>query len=211
MADKALDSHPHFVDMLREWDVYPSITSQQRERRRAWLRSELERIEQSGVAPLFAALTAPLTTQVDECVAVLSESRRPVWLRLIEGAQPPDVDPQGRPIEADKRGKVLRAKVGNVNGDGMVGTARGSMIGARRDIYRYVDITAEPVALSVADAVLVLRQWGYRVRQNEFYYRGERQQSRWLVVQVRDATGAAFASVEAQPDAARTESVKGRR
>jgi hypothetical protein len=212
VADKALDSHPHHVDFLREWDVYPSVTSQQRERRREWLRSEMQRIEREGIAPLFAALTAPLSMQVDECVGVLDESRRSVWLRLVEGAEPPDTDPQGQLLPSDLRGKVLRAKLGNVNGDGMSGTVRATIIGSRRPLYRTMDITAEPRSMSLSDAVLVLRQWGYRVRQSEFYHRGERMQSRWLVVQVRE-DGSPFApqASTGAADSARTDAAKGRR
>lgn len=197
MADPALDSHRSIVDQfLREWDNYPAVTADQRARRREWVRTELQRAKEAGVAPLFFALTRPLADQVDTCLAVLAEDRSPVWLRLVEGAAPPETDPQGRPLQPQKRGKTLVAKLGNVSDDGMTGTKR---LQPGRDLYRTVEITRDPQGFTIDEAAIVLRQWGVNVRPNEHYRSGERMQSRWLVVQV-DRSGQPFASADTQPE-----------
>jgi hypothetical protein len=196
VADTALESHPHVIDkFLIEWDNYPSITPEQRERRRDWVRKELERVEAEGIAPLYFALTRPLAIQVDECLAVLSEKRKSVALRLVADASPPDTDPQGRPLPADKRGKVLVAKIGNISRDGMTGTKR---LEPGRTLYECVEIGAEPSLLNLEEAAIVLRQWGVNVRSTEFYQRGDRRQSRYLVVQVRQ-DGTSFARPTTEP------------
>ena len=41
-----------------------------------------------------------------------------IWaVRLVKGAKPPTIDPQGRPIPEDKKGKVLVVKTGNLGGN----------------------------------------------------------------------------------------------
>lgn len=190
MTDKALASHPEFVQVLSEWDAWPSATDAQRVRRREHIRRELARVETEGVCPLFAALTVPLGTQVDACVEALEQSAGTVWLRLVEGAQPPDRDPQGRPLPEALRGKILRAKLGNIGHADA--TVRQTTSQQNQPVIRTVDIGHAPVPVSFREAILVLRQWGYRVRPTEHRSTPAGPVSAWIVVVVRDGHGSVY-------------------
>lgn len=192
MTDKALESYPEFVDILQDWDAWPGATEEQRLRRSDHIERELDRIEAEGVSPVYAALTLPLAAQVDEAVAVLVQSNRTVWLRLVEGAVPPERDPQGRVLEAAAQGKVLRVKIGNINRGGMGASVRDTLHKQNRPLFRTADVTAQPRAFSVHDAVLILRQWGYRVRPSPTRASVSGPQDAWLVVDVKDGSGGIY-------------------
>ncbi len=180
MADIALDSHPDMIPSLfAEWSRYPTSTPDQWRAREDYARREMERVRDLGIAPFYAAMSAPLADQQDAAVRALKAmGMGSVPLRLREGVEPPAADHQGRVLRGEDKGK-LRAKVGNIQID------RGPIrldLGARGgDLYRSVDITRDALPVSLEEAVLVWRQWGYRYRSEEM--RGS--QCTWLVVHVR--------------------------
>lgn len=193
MADIALDSHPEFLpDYLADWARYPTATPAQYQAREEYAKREINRMIALGVAPLYAALSAPLADQQDAGVrALIALGHSSVTLRLREGVDPHPADPQGRILRGEDKGK-LRAKVGNLTFATTAERAEASQRG--RNLYRTVDVGRDPMSFSLADAVLVWRQWGYRYRVDE-----ERAgHSQWLVLQVRP-DGKPFGAVP-QPD-----------
>lgn len=95
-----------------------------------------------------------------------------VWyLRLVDGARPPETDPQGRRLPPTKAGSVLVAKLGNKGGNipnnapperlaRWNGPERAALGNARRDLYETVEIGAEPKAFALPVAVKLLRRYG---------------------------------------------------
>ncbi len=193
MADIALDSHPEFLpDYLADWARYSTATPAEYQAREDYAKREIKRMIDAGVAPLYAALSAPLADQQDAGVRALAAlGHSSVTVRLREGVEPHPADPQGRILKGEDKGK-LRAKIGNLP---FASTAQRAEASARgQDMYATVDVGREPVSLSLAAAVLVWRQWGYRYRAEE-----ERAgRSQWLVLQVRP-DGKPF-GVAPQPD-----------
>lgn len=85
----------------------------------------------------------------------------------------PQADPQGRILPPETRGRVLRAKVGNLGAQmaasslqdasraaAWSGERRRARDSVGQDLYVLVDVTREPRDLSLAHALAVLRQWG---------------------------------------------------
>lgn len=195
MADPALDSHPDTIEHLfAEWDRYPTATPAQFAAREDYARREMERCIAAGIAPLYAALSAPLADQQDAAVrALLSMGHGSVTLRLREGVEPHPADPQGRLLKGEDKGK-LRVKVGNLQ---RFANAPLRLEASNRghDLYRCVDVSATPSSFSLDDAVKVWRQWGYRFRPSEM----SNERSTWLVVQVRQ-DGKPFGTQPANQD-----------
>lgn len=91
-------------------------------------------------------------------------------LRLKAGATPPPLDPQGRRLPPEKAGKVLVAKVGMVEGDNgaergdasqeWTGPARSIKAAVGVDLFVAAEVTFEPQAFDLMEAVHILRKWG---------------------------------------------------
>lgn len=179
---------------------------------------ELRRLDSSGGPVLRAVLTHPddrVQTMALAALdpAFLAEDGAPavqprMWfLRLVDGAEPPALDPQGRPLPAELRGKVLRAKVGNIGGNiggnsggpadltraaGVSGDVRAKTSYARGTLYLTADVTRDPKPFPLTQAVTILRQWGAGVTERAWRSpkrsRGgepaEHGQALWLVDEV---------------------------
>lgn len=196
MSDPALESHPESITMLQEWGTYPAISPSEIASRREYVARDLERLANEGVAPLYAAVTLPVAGQQDEAIAAIAENDGTVYLRLVKGCSPPLRDPQGRELPANKQGKTLSVKVGNIGIES--GSMRGERASRNGPLYRLAEVTTDVRAFQVAEAVTIMRQWGYRVQPIEKTEIGGKPQSRWLVVQVQ-ADGKPFGKDSVEP------------
>jgi hypothetical protein len=190
---------PRWINWLRDWDRQIS----QPERQTSYMEQELLTLRKRGEPMLYAALMLPFMEQTDLAVKVLRERLNVggVWLRLVEGAQPPERDPMGDELPDEKKGKVLVAKTG-VKGQTADGKPPGSEIdspayssvgrdGLRhrlgQSLYQTKEIGKEPVFVPIADAIVILRQWGVGIAQK---YHGRRMQEgkpgrlNWMVEEV---------------------------
>lgn len=139
--------------------------------RRAYVAEELRRVQASGPLSLCAILAGAVDGAASVALDLIDKGRGPdgadvvppgfaVQLKLREGAVPPQRDPQGRPLPADKAGKVLVVKIGQRS---IGAEARSIDANARRDIYETAEVTAAPRAYRLREAVTILRQWGVGV------------------------------------------------
>lgn len=182
---------PLRIDWLREWDRHLGADRQQ-----TYVEAELERLRDAGAPLLYAALSTGLADQRDVAVRVLGEMHYRPALRLVEGARPPTLDPQGRPLPAEKAGRVLVAKTGvrgqmardaiaAANGSGetsrYAGPRRGALARTAQGLYVTVEIGREPVTVSLEDAIVILVQWGHGVPDKRYRRKGAVDQ--WLVVE----------------------------
>jgi hypothetical protein len=139
--------------------------------RRAYVADELRRVQQDGPLSLASLLFGGEDGAASIALDLLADGyddggqevapagyAASIKLRLREGVSPPDRDPQGRRLPPEKVGKVLVAKVGNVRREHGDERERDERVG--RDLYRTVEVTAQPRAYRLADAVTILRQWG---------------------------------------------------
>ncbi len=158
----------------------------------------------------------------------------PVYLRLVdphalawvdprtgerhEGvATPPQVDPQGRPVPKDKLGTLI-AKVGNVGGNlgvdrdanacmAVGGDRRAVNVMAKRNLYITREVTREPKAYPLREAILILSQWGFGIGENQFRSQrdrsGQRGQCCWLVEELSADTATEY-MLRARATAARS-------
>ena len=198
---------PAFCD---EWYRYERLGADEQER---YVASEIRRLDREGL-PILTTVLAALDGMVQQIALdlvmkghdangeQLFEPRQ--WmLRLRQGAQPPVLDPHGRELPLEERGKVLAAKVGNIGAHVNLAKMAGGVDGASnrfsgdarpgmREKYHVQKIgrTATPVTFD--RAVAVLRQWGVGVRRNQHAVKsgwrpgsdyGEGQ-DRWLVEEV---------------------------
>jgi hypothetical protein len=173
-----LDSIPFCTD-------WSDVVAKPRDVKNAYVARELRRLDAEG-APILRAALATLDDELLQVVLDLlhgtadtsddeplfPDGPRAAWrLRLRKGAVPPPLDPQGRPVPPADRGKLI-VKVGNLGGRlgpearqqelaRYNGDARQVASLAGRDLYRNVKIGTQPTALSLGDALTVLRQWGY--------------------------------------------------
>lgn len=159
---------------------------------REYVRKELQRIAGEGRRVLTEILTAPFEGQSEIALSLIAEGAlgeygQGVRLRLVEGAVPPPLDPQGRELPEADRGKVLVAKVGTAGGalnnshalpavvvDVHSGPNVQRASFTNQDIYRYVRLSRRPVVVPFAAAVVVLRQWGKGINSQHHYRRGEK-------------------------------------
>lgn len=191
MSDDATISIPT-AQWLGEWDrtVDPN-------RLRTYVESELRRLQAEGAPLAHLSVMLPLSQQQDLALGVLRQWGYRPLLRLREGASPPLVDSDAKPLPPDLRGKVLRAKVG-YNGDDPSlkndpirtrAFAGPSLRATQRTmgLYRHVDVSSEPEAYSLEEATLILRMWGVGVRQRRM--RGGKRDC-WLVEEVPRAAKA---------------------
>lgn len=183
---------------------------------------ELRRVDKLG-APVLTVALASLDGAVQGiALAMLAgELQHPagglvvqprLWrLRLRRDAQPPHTDPQGRPLDDERRGNVLVAKVGNhgshvnlstqkqVSAAGRTefcGEVRAQLAASGGDLYKTVDIGRDWTDVTIQTAVLVLRQWGIGVQRQRYRTRPgwrpgmpqEPGQDRWLVEEYCAAT-----------------------
>lgn len=176
--------HPLAFD---RWATVEYLGDQQR---RQYIADELRRLDRDGVPLLTVALA-----QTDDAVRHLAvtmlrdnadgegktiyDHGRQWMLALVEGEAPPDRDAQGRLLQPELRGKVLRTKVGNLGGNVPAtadkhelsrwnAEARQSRERSRGDLYRYVDITRKPSPFNFDDAVKVLSAWGIGVSAKQY-------------------------------------------
>lgn len=185
VTDPATKAHPEAVQALSEWSKYPLHSEQDREHRVSYVRRELARLESEGVSPLYAAVTFPLSDQQDDAFRALREDNRLFALRLVSGCTPPSTDSQGRELPEAERGKVLAAKIGQRTfSDATVRAAVGYRGG---DLHAHRKITERPALLPLEEAIVVMRQWGYRVRPKRANRPGQPpRRDEWLVVHVSD-------------------------
>jgi len=175
------------ADWLKEWDRTVDPT-----RLRAYVDSELRRLRAEGAPLVHLSVMLPLSQQQDLALSVLRQMGYRPLLRLREGASPPLVDYDGKPLPKAQQGTVLRAKVG-VHGDDP--SLKHDPIRAREfagpnlrhlqrttGLYRHVDVTAEPQPYTVEEASVILRQWGVGVRAKRM--RGNGKRDCWLVEEV---------------------------
>lgn len=167
------------IPFCPDWSEYASKDS---DARYGYVAAELRRLAKEGkplLRPVLATLDDNLTQHALDLLhgQVDPPDRQPLFpegprltatLRVVKGAVLPTVDPQGRPVE---RGKLV-AKVGNLGGkappnlkpseyERYGGEQRRVAILAGRDVYATVTLTERPTTLSLAQALSVLRQWGY--------------------------------------------------
>jgi hypothetical protein len=155
--------------------------------RRAYVAEEVRRVVKAAPTKILLAVLACsdvlsqtiaielLTRGVDDDGEQILEPR--VWyLRLAEGARPPETDPQGRRLPPGKAGSVLVAKTGNKGGNvpnnapperlgRFNGPERAALGNARRDLYDTVEIGSDPKAFQLRDAVKLLRRYGVGVAE----------------------------------------------
>lgn len=175
------------ISWMPYWDRFSDQNA-----KRAYVFDELKKLVEAGMPPLTAALTLPLSEQCDMALAALKARQSVVYVRLHQGAEPPPVDPYGRPLHPSKVGKVFVAKLktngarAGASGEesaGWTGTARQAKNrpGNTRDpLYDTVEIGKDAVvALPVEDAAPLMTRWGFGVRS-------ERRQGK---APVRDASG----------------------
>lgn len=105
---------------------------------------------------------------------------------------PPNIDPQGRAIEAEKQGKILVVKVGTRGGlanpneeDPKANIPFSSeQIQRKQDIgkaiYNMATVTRTPQSFPVRTAVVILRQYGWAIAQQPFRDNGK---CNWLVIE----------------------------
>ncbi len=174
-------------EFCAEWHLYAHGVHLQK---RAYVASELRRLDRAGAA-LLCPVLALLDGEVQQIAVEMLDNNsdgdgraicdppRPWVLRLVEGGKPPKKDPQGRMVPEAKRGKVLVAKTGNLGGNlgpsadaaevaMYSGEARRAMAQQGRNLYRTVEITREGTAMTLADAIKVLRQWGVGVSSKPY-------------------------------------------
>lgn len=177
---------PTFVPFCEEYHSFLGRTLMERQ---AYVAAELRRLDASGAPVLRAVLSHPydgcrnvslalLAPENGNAVQgsgdpVLTAPRHVWWLRLVEGAELPPTDPQGRRLPDEIRGKVLRAKVGLVGwlpGDPSThdpaavaaagGEARRKRESTGRDLYLTTDVTRDPRPYPFQQAVIILRAYG---------------------------------------------------
>lgn len=105
---------------------------------------------------------------------------------------PPNIDPQGRVIDAEKQGKILVVKVGTRGGlanpneeDPKANLPFSSeQIQRKQDIgkaiYNMVTVTRTPTTFPGRTAVVVLRQYGWAIAPQPFRDNGK---CNWLVIE----------------------------
>lgn len=183
---------PQFGDWLLEWRRAQSASEQA-----GYVANQLQALRDRGEHRLLtAALLLPFPEQIDVATRVLRDSGYRPWLRLRDGAQPPPRDPQGRPLPRDKAGKVLVAKIGmrgqmdpgelsarNAETAMYAGPMRNALARTPQGLYVTTEVTSTPQSYGLADAIVILRQWGVGF--------GIRARSRaglelWLVEEVPD-------------------------
>ena len=170
-----------------KWATVEHLGDQQR---RAYVAEELRRLDADG-APLLTvalaqaddavrhlAVTALRDNADGEGRAIYDHARQ--WmLALVEGETPPDRDAQGRLLPSDKRGKVLKTKVGNLGGNlgrqadarevtRWSGVNRQARDRAGGDLYVYREVTREPQPFTFDDAVAILSKWGIGVAARQY-------------------------------------------
>lgn len=177
------------VEWLQSWDMHNVGV----DAKRSYAEQELLRIKAQGMPLLFAALSTGLPDQCDTLVSLLREMSYTPMLRLRPGASPPPFDAQGRTLPPAKRGKVLVTKSGvigqmdaselktrNAETARFAGSARDTLA-LQRGLYRVIEITEEPKAVSLDDAIVVLRQWGVGLVNKRMHKKGTR--DKWLVIE----------------------------
>jgi hypothetical protein len=204
-----------------EWSRYVPRSDTERAR---YVAEELRRLVAEGGAILLAILQPgvddhPRMLALEMLQTNAGPDGNPVidashlWrLRLKDGAAPPRLDPQGRPLSPAEAGKVLVAKVGVLGSErgrdqdteGSIeweGPSRARKAASGQSIYRLARVTSKPGAYTLPDAVKILQQWGVGVVARQYrrptnwrpgeYFDGEseaaRGQDQWLVEEVVDA------------------------
>ena len=122
-----------------------------------------------------------------------------VWLKLtnhcVANELAPERDPHGALLAKAARGKVLVCKVGNAGGnlsdkatpeqtEAYKGSARRSLFAGRK-AYICAVVTDKPTKYTFRQALLIMAQWGFGVKENRYIRReagsGEKDQDCWIV------------------------------
>ena len=189
----------------------------------SYVAAEIRRLFDSGAAVLLAIhqfgvdddarmLAMEMLTRGEDDAGERIYPVEHQWrLRLKDGAKPPLLDPQGRKIEPDAQGKVLRAKVGLLGAsrgrdhvsaaakqwDGNARAAKSMSMSAPLHVMR--DITSKPTVLTLREAALVLSRWGVGCTAKQYLrppgwvpgqHSTEQGQDTWLVEEVPAAATA---------------------
>lgn len=171
------------------FDKWSSVEHSSDAAQRLYVAEELRRLEREG-APLLTVALTQLDDRVRHLAVTLLRNNddgegkpiyasRPWTLRLVDGETPPDRDAQGRLLPADKRGKVLKTKVGNLGGNlgrqadarevtRWSGVNRQARDRAGGDLYVYREVTREPQPFTFDDAVAILSKWGIGVAARQY-------------------------------------------
>lgn len=171
------------------FDKWSSVEHSSDAAQRLYVAEELRRLEREG-APLLTVALTQLDDRVRHLAVTLLRNNddgegkpiyasRPLTLRLVDGETPPDRDAQGRLLPSDKRGKVLKTKVGNLGGNlgrqadarevtRWSGVNRQARDRAGGDLYVYREVTREPQPFTFDDAVAILSKWGIGVAARQY-------------------------------------------
>lgn len=171
------------------FDKWSSVEHSSDAAQRLYVAEELRRLEREG-APLLTVALTQLDDRVRHLAVTLLRNNddgegkpiyasRPWTLRLVDGETPPDRDAQGRLLPSDKRGKVLKTKVGNLGGNlgrqadarevtRWSGVNRQARDRAGGDLYVYREVTREPQPFTFDDAVAILSKWGIGVAARQY-------------------------------------------
>lgn len=184
------DPTPVTVTWLGEWDRHGS-----RETRRAYMDSELSRIEAEGAPLLHAVLSCPLEDMQDLGVLALKERGYSPMLKLRDGYVAWPKDPNGRDMPEAQRGKALCCKVGvygqmdradlaarNDETKRFTGPARQALLRTPGGLYRTRNVTHKATPVPLEDAIVIMRQWGVGLTPKRFYKKNT--MDRWAVEEV---------------------------
>ena len=208
-----------FPAFCEQWPSQSQLTIPQQEQ---YVLSELARIDRAGLPVLLTVLQQSDLDLQQTALKLLRSGggdyddgrplprRRHSWkLVLVQGAEPPHKDPQGRVLPDHLRGKVLSAKTGNLGGDTHgptdvtvagqhAGPVREQKARTGRPLYQLRQVGRTPEEFTLDEAMAILRQWGVGVSARQYdrppaWGRGDgfdpsdprgRGQCRWLVTEV---------------------------
>jgi hypothetical protein len=198
------------IEWLTDWKREATGTPHAQ---REYVKRELKRIAEAGAPVLSMILSAPFEIQTHLALSLLHQralgSHR-FYFRLVPGAKPPPRDPQGRELDDSERGKVLVAKVGTKGGqlhgshnlpgvvtDEFTGPAVQNTAHNGEDIYEYVRIGREPVAIdNINDAVVMMRRYGFRLAQPRYKGKAKKRNDKGEIVVDRDVYGEAVPEID---------------
>lgn len=171
------------------------------EKLKKYIVSELRRVIAMGKSPIKAIYQNQ--QYVDYCgskiilEAIEDAGISHVWLKLTTEAASGDCphrDPHGSLLNAEYRGKVLVAKVGNAGGrvgdsesnnpivtNRYTGTSRNALFSTRK-AYETEVLTEEPKYFPIHKAMLIMAQWGYGIKTKRMIRQDVNKfQDQWLV------------------------------
>lgn len=200
------------VDFCTEWDsVYAGLP---KEKQRQYVEKEVNRTVKEGKQLLLTVLNEGVEQMPRELALEYIKSprfrqatqKKTFPIRLLPGVKVNHRDPHGALLPADKRGKVLCAKLGHVSerdpnataksgagkysGSKTAATAKAAQLNynSKAKLFVTVEIGTDPVELdSFDDVITVLRQYGFGVHPTRYMYSSDpnpdNHLDRWIVVE----------------------------